>query len=678
MMPQQQDAIVLANPQNCVARALYDNIAESPDELAFRKGDTLTVLEQNTGGIEGWWLCSLRGRQGICPGNRLRLLAGVYDTGQQLLSENPELLELNTLQRQGKRRSWHAQPNKVLTPQKFGDVYLYDLPPNRNISNQGRYDIPPTAHISVIDGNQGRYSVPPSRSSGSGDTPLDTSGGSESYDIPPRATPVPANYDTPKSCWRTSPAPPGRRDSTDSYDVPRPLGTAPAGGNVLLLQQQQQLTPSSSASSLTADSMSSSNRSSLALAPEYDVPRPTRGGPQLQLHQIQQQLYDVPASNPTPRELPLELNSALDSLARLQSEATAAISKLLAYAGPQWRCKERLEPKLMDIKLAVVRLRTSLHDLAEFGEGALGNAGRAPDKGLAVKLRPLVKALRDADRLVQEAAVTLDGLEWSIDALSRPEEDHAEGRQMASQPPDALDQLVACARALTEDVRQTASFIQGNSTLLFKRASTPPGNNNEWLEDYDYVNLESRESVAQQHAEIRDALPAELRKSYDVLVKEAESAAVISEPKAASGDGELDPNDRQVLTFYAAQTVTYTTHLTHAIDAFLQTVEHNQPPKVFLAHGKFVVLSAHRLVHIGDTVHRNVVRSEVRARVLQCANALSEALAATVHKTKKAALQFPSVTAVQEMVDSVVDISHLARDLKLSMIQAAQQPTVMQ
>lgn len=46
-----------------MARALYDNIAESPDELAFRRGDLLTVLEQNTGGSEGWWLCSLRGRQ---------------------------------------------------------------------------------------------------------------------------------------------------------------------------------------------------------------------------------------------------------------------------------------------------------------------------------------------------------------------------------------------------------------------------------------------------------------------------------------------------------------------------------------------------------------------------------------------------------------------------------------
>ena len=46
-----------------MALAVFDNLAETPDELAFRRGDTLTVLEQNTGGLEGWWLCSLRGRQ---------------------------------------------------------------------------------------------------------------------------------------------------------------------------------------------------------------------------------------------------------------------------------------------------------------------------------------------------------------------------------------------------------------------------------------------------------------------------------------------------------------------------------------------------------------------------------------------------------------------------------------
>ena len=113
-------------------------------------------------------------------------------------------------------------------------------------------------------------------------------------------------------------------------------------------------------------------------------------------------------------------------------------------------------------------------------------------------------------------------------------------------------------------------------------------------------------------------------------------------------------------------------YLTHAIDAFLNTVEHNQPPKIFLAHGKFVILSAHRLVHIGDTVHQNVTCPEISGKILHMSNALSEGLATTVHKIKQAAMQFPSVSAVQEMVDSVVDVSHLARDLKLCILISSQ------
>lgn len=64
--------------QNVLAKALYDNVAESPDELSFRKGDIMTVLERNTQGLDGWWLCSLHGRQGIVPGNRLKILVGMY------------------------------------------------------------------------------------------------------------------------------------------------------------------------------------------------------------------------------------------------------------------------------------------------------------------------------------------------------------------------------------------------------------------------------------------------------------------------------------------------------------------------------------------------------------------------------------------------------------------------
>lgn len=318
---------------------------------------------------------------------------------------------------------------------------------------------------------------------------------------------------------------------------------------------------------------------------------------------------------------------------------------------------------VMDIKLAAVRLRTALHDLAEFGDGALGNAAKADDKRLAVKLKPLVKALRDADKLVHDVSQNLDLHGWTIQTLAK--EDEKQNRSG-----DNLNQLIACAQTLTEDVRQITSFIQGNATLLFKRHlndTNGSGPTTEWLEDYDYVSLESKEQLAKTNAELRDALPQDLRTNFDSAMHSAETAAISGEKT------ELNRNDKSLLTYYATQTITHMKYLTQAIDAFLQTVERNQPPKFFLAYGKFVVLSAHNLVNIGDIVHRNLSKQDVKRRVLEYSDSLSDALKTCVTKTKKAAQHFPSVTAVQEMVDSIVDISHLAYNLKISMLQAISQ-----
>jgi enhancer of filamentation 1 len=150
-------------------------------------------------------------------------------------------------------------------------------------------------------------------------------------------------------------------------------------------------------------------------------------------------------------------------------------------------------------------------------------------------------------------------------------------------PPDSLDQLIVVSQTLTEDIRQTSSFIQGNASLLFKRnAQTPstPVSQVQWPEENDYVSLESEEQFSKKNAEIRNALPKDLKKNFDNVVKS--SMSEIEEP--------LDPNDKTVLVYYASQCVTHINYLTQAIDSFLKTVEHNQPPKFFLAYGKFVVL----------------------------------------------------------------------------------------
>ncbi|XP_071349384.1 cas scaffolding protein family member 4 [Trachinotus anak] len=57
-----------------LAKALYDNTAECADELAFRKGDIVLVVDQHVAGTSGWWMCSLYGRHGLAPANRLELL----------------------------------------------------------------------------------------------------------------------------------------------------------------------------------------------------------------------------------------------------------------------------------------------------------------------------------------------------------------------------------------------------------------------------------------------------------------------------------------------------------------------------------------------------------------------------------------------------------------------------
>lgn len=169
----------------------------------------------------------------------------------------------------------------------MGDVYLYEQP-------QSLCSVSPSTCPSHLQGQDS----------------LDT------YDVP--RPPVPINYDTPRNWSRGSPI--NKDTSNDWYDVPR----TPV--NVLL--HQQQMTPSSSASSLTIDSMSSSNRSSLANMPDYDVPKPRAS---VQLHLMQQnQIYDTPTTRELPhKELPMEWGKALDMLERLQSEATGAISKLL-------------------------------------------------------------------------------------------------------------------------------------------------------------------------------------------------------------------------------------------------------------------------------------------------------------------------------------------------------------
>lgn len=84
--------------QNKLAKALYDNTAECADELAFRKGDIVTVMDQNVAGTSGWWMCTLYGRHGLAPANRLQLLPqiGLSVVSPSHVAEKPRVVQAKT------------------------------------------------------------------------------------------------------------------------------------------------------------------------------------------------------------------------------------------------------------------------------------------------------------------------------------------------------------------------------------------------------------------------------------------------------------------------------------------------------------------------------------------------------------------------------------------------------
>ncbi|XP_022377607.1 embryonal Fyn-associated substrate isoform X2 [Enhydra lutris kenyoni] len=183
-----------------LARALYDNTAESPQELSFRRGDVLRVLQrEGAGGLDGWCLCSLHGQQGIVPANRVKLLPASPAPQPSLTQEPP------------------AQPGSPSPA------------PEHSNEDQEVYVVPPPARPCPTVGPQAGpclpspdpiYKVP----RGSGTQTADPGDALEVYDVPPTALRVPSNgpYDSPASFSRPlaqgALQPPGEDEAP--YDVP--------------------------------------------------------------------------------------------------------------------------------------------------------------------------------------------------------------------------------------------------------------------------------------------------------------------------------------------------------------------------------------------------------------------------------------------------------------------------
>ncbi|KAM9191784.1 breast cancer anti-estrogen resistance protein 1 isoform 3-T3 [Dugong dugon] len=719
------------NYLNVLAKALYDNVAESPDELSFRKGDIMTVLERDTQGLDGWWLCSLHGRQGIVPGNRLKILVVVPTrVGQGYVYEpsQPEQDEYDIprhLLAPGPQDIYDVPPVRGLLPSQYGQE-VYDTPPMAVKGPNGRdpsldvYDVPPSVEKGLLPPSHHMvYDVPPSVSK---DVPDGALLREETYDVPPafaKAKPFdPARH--PLVLTAPPPDPPPAEDvydvpppAPDLYDVPPGL-RRPGPGTLYDVPRERVLPPEVADGTVADDGV-------------YAVPPPAEREAPADAKRLSASSTGSTRSSQSASSLetavpgrePLELEVAVEALARLQQSVSTTVARLLDLVGSTgggggWRgTSEPQEPPVQDLQAAVAAVQGAVHELLEFAHSAVGNAAHTSDRTLHAKLSRQLQKMEDVHQTLAAHSQALDG-----------------GRGGSGATPEDLDRLVACSRAVPEDAKQLASFLHGNASLLFRRTKAPaPGpegggplhpnpaekacsiqsrplpsppkftsqdspdgqyENSEggWMEDYDYVHLQGKEEFEKTQKELlekdsivrqgKGQLELQQLKQFERLEQEVSRPIdhdlanwTPTQTLVPGRTGGLGPSDRQLLLFYLEQCEANLTTLTNAVDAFFTAVATNQPPRIFVAHSKFVILSAHKLVFIGDTLSRQAKAADVRSQVTHYSNLLCDLLRGIVATTKAAALQYPSPAAAQDMVDRVKELGHSTQQFRRVLGQLA-------
>ena len=725
-----------------LARARYNNLAETADELSFRQGDIVTVLEKDFNRQVDWWLCEMRGKVGMVPANYFEIFhdhESTYDiprsTRTTPVSRHSHSVELD-------------------------EATIYDFPPQEpergNVDEGGNdYDFPPAETDAMPD-----YDRPPSRP-GSGRSSLKSggillhrlsqtsasSGGtstSQIYDVPP--------------------------DFTDVYDKssqPAKGFEEDEKGQVLMAVDIRQILDDE------AEEMLASYCQLIALTYEnlyqsvygsdsyWGMDNKPRRNETLQKAMQATRQFD--------RALTALLEFGKGVANSLESSHDTNFKKRYAshYRGLLHKRHDILtkldslalenETITATVKSLLETARTIPSSVTEFtilvkaNKGLLFRSSSKQAESLPVITKNEVKS-RPLPEL--PAAPPLPASKVPVPkAVRESVSDYAfipsEGQELPPRPPKPVNETPA-PRATSP---RNLSPSQEGGQISSKNASESPQdlslftsnsgfkkrNPQDELPPLPYatsprIKKLSRESSlnclgqggspvisrSDIHAQINgrqsplsssgggeiighrvrsncvsisrgsSPVPRPLHfrgQSYDSNLSEGSSsdlnectlrrarstdfldgpygrASTPSHPPNRSNSPQpLRRDERELLERFSKQMELITPSLRESVDVLLDCISINEPPKEFVTKSKLTVVAAYKLVYVADALCQKIIHTETKTTILASSNLLTESIKGLVSDTKAAALQYPSVLALERMGESLKRVFPSALDL---------------
>nr|XP_020653180.1 cas scaffolding protein family member 4 isoform X3 [Pogona vitticeps] len=764
--------------KNTLAKALYDNKAECPDELAFRRGDILTVLEQNLLGSEGWWRCSLHGKQGMAPANRLQLLtpslAPSTQQDSQELPNSQSIYQIPSAQQAPaplpiyeKMDSWITSPLSASAAsypvkqevyqvpalaaqllsektQSSSNQHLYSLPramcASALESKNEIYDIPSPQHREslltqiyvipitssreVVTSSQGKhlsdyktlpnlrksewiydiplspekkgiqetsqnhspnknvYDIPPTRFDSSKQRALTMKNkvklvNPEAYDVPPirrkLTCPEILLYDVPSvhdvsmqhqnGNYDISSAAPSCRIEKEKhqrtiYDIPRGLPVA--------LAQKKENTHSHSSGgntyifppSLSSDGNPDQDRLSVSSVDSRTSTISTLSSSSSDSFSSSASSSILSSSSEEPnKETSMELESAIETLTKLQHSVSSSIASLMIFVSSKWRYREHLEGNIDEIHRAVDHIKVSLGEFLDFAQTIEGNTASGSDSKLRTRIKKQLNILTDSFQILVETREALNNCKWSLEILviKKPQNN-----------PDDLDRFVMVARTIPDDIKRFVSIIIANGKLLFRKSCKEKTGKDRAVCAEHNVSLEQR---VEDDSLLRSILEKPKEKARVDATEESDYIQIqkplgleevqpsLSTHKAEGKNDDLKTkaspsamkhNEESLATKMVLSSICrlYFGAVQKAIAVFFESLGSDQTPDVFIPKSKLIIMVGQRLV---DALCQEAIEKSNRNEVLSGSSNFCGLLKNLAVATKNAAMQYPCAVAMKEL-----------------------------
>lgn len=712
-----------------LARARYNNLAEAPDELSFRQGDIVTVVQKDFNKQLDWWLCELRGNVGMVPANYFEVFHD-HDGGASYDVPRPSS--------KGSRTSASPQATPlraVISPQPLSteatDSPIYDLPPRESEATDRDYDLPPPETNSGVE----IYDRPPSasfisppgstRSSMKSMNRVSTASSAASsnciYDVPPDLLDV---YDFPKPSQPTKGFEEEHTNTLQAIDIGTMMDDE---AEELLSSYRQVITvtyealynsvygPEAYWGTDHKDRRSATLSTTITAVRHFDkallILLQFGKGVVNKLEYVSDVNFKKKYSNAF-KGLLHNRNDILGKLEILVTESDAVTGTVKS---------------LLEIARTIPRVVTEFTILVQANKAILFKTSNKSSGNLPVITKSEVKS-RPLPELPQPIALTeVKEGDYAVPVEAQGDEgrkvpgpssesslDFNSTLNRRRKPNDTLPPLPYATLPRSgrsspgmklknpEQNVSTSSMSPHNSRSNVRTHPSPIAVQKKQViempsEDYDEIDktrdrsvvLTSRPSqVSIGSNSSRGASPVHLHmrrpgslsscSSSDDLnnssgMRRANSVELLDCPygrpsgchhqRQNSSPQPLKMEEKRILERFAKQFDLIIPGLRESIDMLTNCLRENETPRDFVTKSKLTVVAAYKLVYVADALSQKIVHNETRSSIMASSNDLTENIKNLVSATKTAALQYPSVIALDKMGSNIKLLYPCALDL---------------